>query len=162
MENTKDLRRLHQHPASAWAPYGVALAAFLVSFLLRQALEQAARFVVRDANGQQLGYFYFEEEPDGVRPPICSRKTRCGGSRPTGKAARPTSKDMIYCRRLATAREDAVTKKDKSKKAKKLIKKAKKMMKKAKKEMKKAKKKEKGSNTKVDRQDAPPPSPFST
>jgi len=65
VENTKDLRRLHQHPASAWAPYGVALAAFLVSFLLRQALEQAARFVVRDANGQQLGYFYFEEEPDG-------------------------------------------------------------------------------------------------
>jgi len=55
-----------------------------------------------------------------------------------------------------------VTKKDKSKKAKKLMKKAKKMMKKAKKEMKKLKKKERGSNTKVDRQDAPPPSPFST
>jgi hypothetical protein len=40
-------------------------------------------------------------------------------------------------------------------------KKAKKMMKKAKKEMKKLKKKEKGS-TKVDRQDVPPPSPFSS
>jgi len=25
--------------------------------------EQAACFVVRDANGQQLGYFYLEEEP---------------------------------------------------------------------------------------------------
>ena len=35
-------------------------------------------------------------------------------------------------------------------------------MKKAKKKMKKAKKKEEGSNTKVDRQDALPPSPFST
>jgi hypothetical protein len=55
-----------------------------------------------------------------------------------------------------------VAKKDKSKKAKKLMKKAKKMMKKAKKEMKKLKKKERGSNTKVDRQDAPPDSPFST
>jgi ABC-type transport system involved in Fe-S cluster assembly fused permease/ATPase subunit len=47
-------------------------------------------------------------------------------------------------------------------KIKKLIKKAKKMMKKEKKEMKKVKKKEKGSDTKVDREDAPPPSPFST
>ena len=35
-------------------------------------------------------------------------------------------------------------------------------MKKAKKEMKKLKKKEKGSSTKVDRQDAPPTSPFSS
>jgi len=26
--------------------------------------EQEACFVVRDANGQALGYFYFEEEPD--------------------------------------------------------------------------------------------------
>jgi hypothetical protein len=56
----------------------------------------------------------------------------------------------------------AVAKKDKSKKAKKLIKKARKMMKKAKKEMKKLKKKEKGSKPKVDRQDAPPTSPFSS
>ena len=55
-----------------------------------------------------------------------------------------------------------MAKKDKSKKAKKLIKKARKMMKKAKKEMKKLKKKEKGSNTEVDRQDAPPTSPFSS
>jgi hypothetical protein len=55
-----------------------------------------------------------------------------------------------------------VTKRDKSKKAEKQIKKAKKMMKKARKEMKKVKKKEKGSNTKVDRQDAPPPSTFSS
>ena len=55
-----------------------------------------------------------------------------------------------------------MAKKDKSKKAKKLIKKAKKMMKKAKKEMRKLKKKENGSNSKVDRRDAPPPSPFST
>ena len=55
-----------------------------------------------------------------------------------------------------------MTKKDKSKKAKKLMKKARKMMKKAKKEMKKLKKKGKGSNTKVDRQDAPPTSPFSS
>lgn len=55
-----------------------------------------------------------------------------------------------------------MAKKGKSKKAKKLIKRAKKMMKKAKKEMKKLKKKEKGSNTKVDRQDAPPTSPFSS
>jgi hypothetical protein len=54
-----------------------------------------------------------------------------------------------------------VAKKDKSEKAKKLMKKAKKMMKKAKKEMKKLKK-EKGSNAKVDRQDAPPTSPFSS
>jgi hypothetical protein len=42
------------------------------------------------------------------------------------------------------------------------MKKAKKITKKARKEMKKVKKKEKGSNTKVDRQDAPPPSPFSS
>ena len=69
---------------------------------------------------------------------------------------------MIYCKRLKSGTEDAVGKKDKSKKAKKLMKKAKKMMKKAKKMMKKANKKEKGSNTKVDRRDAPPPSPFST
>jgi hypothetical protein len=55
-----------------------------------------------------------------------------------------------------------VAKKDKSKKARKLMKKAKKMMKKAKKEMKKLKKKGKGSNPKVDRQDAPPTSPFSS
>jgi hypothetical protein len=60
------------------------------------------------------------------------------------------------------AEEVAVAKKDKSKKARKLMKKAKKMMKKAKKEMKKLKKKEKGSNPKVDRQDAPPTSPFSS
>jgi hypothetical protein len=59
-------------------------------------------------------------------------------------------------------RRFAVAKKDKSKKAKKLIKKARKMMKKAKKEMKKLKKKKKGSNDKVDRQDAPPTSPFSS
>jgi hypothetical protein len=59
-------------------------------------------------------------------------------------------------------RRVAVAKKDKSKKAKKLFKKAKKMMKKAKKEMKKLRKKEKGLNTKVDRQDAPPTSPFSS
>jgi len=59
---------------------------------------------------------------------------------------------------------DAMSKKSKQRKkqAKKLIKKAKKMMKKAKKEMKKMKKKEKGSNTKVDRQDVPPTSPFSS
>jgi hypothetical protein len=55
-----------------------------------------------------------------------------------------------------------VAKKDKLKKVKKLIKKAKKTMKKEKKEMRKLKHKEKGSNTKVDRQDAPPTSPFST
>ena len=55
-----------------------------------------------------------------------------------------------------------MAKKGKSKKAKKLIKRAKKMMKKAKKEMKKLKKKEEGSNTKVDRRDAPPTSPFSS
>jgi hypothetical protein len=48
------------------------------------------------------------------------------------------------------------------KKARKQMKKAKKITKKARKEMKKVKKKEKGSNTKVDRQDAPPPSPFSS
>ena len=56
----------------------------------------------------------------------------------------------------------AVAKKDKLKKVTKLIKKAKKTMKKEKKEMKKVKKKEKGSDTKVDREDAPPPSSFST
>jgi hypothetical protein len=74
------------------------------------------------------------------------REVRCPGFRKSGEKHR----------RLAVA------KKDKSKKANKLIKKAKKMMKKAKKEMKKLKKKEKASNTKVDRQDAPPTSPFSS
>ena len=48
-----------------------------------------------------------------------------------------------------------MAKKDKSKKAKKL-------MKRAKKEMKKLKKREGGSNTEVDRRDAPPASPFSS
>ena len=68
-------------------------------------------------------------------------------------------------------RRIAVAKKDKSKKAKKLVKKAKKLMKEAKKEAKKVKKKEKKeekkegkkeSNTKVDREDTPPTSPFSS
>jgi predicted ATP-grasp superfamily ATP-dependent carboligase len=55
-----------------------------------------------------------------------------------------------------------VAKKDKSKKTKKLIKKAKKLRKELKKVEKKLKKKKKGSNTEVDRRDAPLPPPFST
>jgi len=58
-----------------------------------------------------------------------------------------------------------VAKKDNRKKAKKLIKKEKKLrkeLKKVEKKLRKMKKKEKGSNTKVDRRDAPLPPPFST
>jgi K+-sensing histidine kinase KdpD len=38
VNKTEDLRLLRHLPASAWARYGIALAAFLVSFFLRQAL----------------------------------------------------------------------------------------------------------------------------
>ncbi|MGB8631381.1 MAG: HWE histidine kinase domain-containing protein [Xanthobacteraceae bacterium] len=38
MNKAKDLRLLRHLPASAWARYGIALAAFLVSFFLREAL----------------------------------------------------------------------------------------------------------------------------
>jgi cellobiose-specific phosphotransferase system component IIA len=77
----------------------------------------------------------------------------------TGSAVKPAAMGLRHGEKH---RRLAVAKKDKSKKAKKLIKKAKKMMKKAKKEIKKLKEKEKASNTKVDRQDAPPTSPFSS
>ena len=30
-----------------------------------------ACFIVRDENGQQLGYFYPSRSPAGARPPIC-------------------------------------------------------------------------------------------
>jgi hypothetical protein len=33
--------------------------------------ESHARFVVRDHNGQQLAYVYFEDEPAEDQPPSC-------------------------------------------------------------------------------------------
>jgi hypothetical protein len=38
-----------------------------------------ACFVVTDANGQALGYFYFEEDHGDVRRPSCSAKMRPEG-----------------------------------------------------------------------------------
>jgi hypothetical protein len=35
-----------------------------------------ACFIVKDATGQALGYFYFGEEPVGARRPSCSPRIR--------------------------------------------------------------------------------------
>jgi hypothetical protein len=43
-----------------------------------------ACFIVRDKNGQALGYFNFE---DGARRLNCSRETKRGGSPPTVRLA---------------------------------------------------------------------------
>ena len=48
----------------------------------RRVEEQAAYFVVRDAYGQQLGYFYFEEEPSRRSAAKPLGKDERGGSRP--------------------------------------------------------------------------------
>ena len=50
--------------------------------------ETDACFIVRDHNGQALAYVYFEEEPDDVRPRICSRETRRGVLPPTSPSCR--------------------------------------------------------------------------
>ena len=46
-----------------------------------------ACFIVRDKNGQQLGYFYYEQEPGRRTAAICSRGTRRRGWRRTSPAA---------------------------------------------------------------------------
>jgi hypothetical protein len=38
-------------------------------------------FIVRDANGQQLAYVYFEDEPGDVRQPNCLARMRREGLR---------------------------------------------------------------------------------
>jgi hypothetical protein len=43
--------------------------------------EQDACFVVRDHNGQQLAYVYFEDEPADAQRRSCSRAARRGGLR---------------------------------------------------------------------------------
>jgi hypothetical protein len=49
--------------------------------------ELAACFVVRDHNGQQLAYVYFEEEPGDQRPSY-SRKTKREGSQSISRSCR--------------------------------------------------------------------------
>jgi hypothetical protein len=48
--------------------------------------ELEACFVVRDASGQKLGYFYYEEEFG--RRPSPSQRMRLDGSRPTWRSCR--------------------------------------------------------------------------
>ena len=47
-----------------------------------------ACFIVRDKDGQALGYFYFEDEPVGARRPSCSPGTRPAAWRRTSPGCR--------------------------------------------------------------------------
>jgi hypothetical protein len=46
----------------------------------RSVEEQPACFVVRDHNGQQLAYVYFEDEPGSDQRRSCAAKMRRGGA----------------------------------------------------------------------------------
>jgi hypothetical protein len=47
-----------------------------------------AFFIVRDKNGQALAYVYFESDPAGARPLICSHATKRGGLRRISQSCR--------------------------------------------------------------------------